>query len=926
METFEIYTIGSGYYLEKIFNAIRLILDPSNNFTSVMKLSTLAAVAVMTIRAGLNGDFKSAAKWFFGVTILVGLFLTSKANVEIIDTLPDSYGRLSATRRVDSVPWGLALIGSVTSNIGNNIAQKFDQSLSGVFNNPDYQKTGILFGSKIVEDTSKMHIDDPALKQLMHKFYKKCIVPDLNMGYKRVNGYSLKDLTESRNILEFLKDHSSKARIISVGNLANNINGANTNGYLSCQKTAEYLYTSLDTSITKRMPVLAQKFSAFFGFHGPAESSNSASEMFKSVLESSYGIFIRNSSKEAKDILLQNIAINSLGEAASSLAYGKVATESMTKLAYNSVGQMAQKFIPILRAVLECLFYGVFPLVLILMVTPIGLDVLKNYAFGFIYLQLWQPMYAILFCIASSWGKLYSSNITDITFATHSQIAMINEEISAVSGYMLTLVPVLSLFITKGMVANMGNLANSILYIPQSTAVQNADSAVRGNYQIGTTSIDTHQANTLTANKFDDNYSWISGMKSFSMPSGAQEKMFSDGRSAIDSSGAVSNTAGLIDIDWNKSIGSRFDQSINDNLSRAEHHASRSLESATAGYSTLLGFDKNFAQGSSAYNDWRKGLTSEQRSSLDEARSYVDRYAETHGVSQQDALKITVAANGGFKSKQDDFIPAISAYLGLDVSTDASMHKAYNNSLEAIKNASLTEALQNVKNISKANSLQDSYSSNNSMLYSVRSNFDQSRSASLEANKSFDKAHTLQEAKSSYENNSANINQKLNNLFAERQIEALGASGFDNMLRNNPRQTRTNANQFIDQMFLGEIRGIKEEFSEQKMSFNQFANTSVDDEYSKEKKLLQDKHQSNKEQVIKVIPENFENNIANKIDGTVKHSVNEDIEEDNNYLIEKADSLHNNQAKFQNKVSNKSRQGATKTLIDAWNPFHKDEN
>ena len=179
METFEIYTIGSGYYLEKIFNAIRLILDPSNNFTSVMKLSSLAAVVVMTIRAGLNSDFKTAAKWFFGVTILVGLFLTSKANVEIFDTLPDSYGRLSAPRRVDSVPWGLALIGSVTSNIGNNIAQKFDQSLAGVFNNPDYQKTGILFGSKIVEDTSKMHIDDPQLKQLMLKFYKKCIVPDL---------------------------------------------------------------------------------------------------------------------------------------------------------------------------------------------------------------------------------------------------------------------------------------------------------------------------------------------------------------------------------------------------------------------------------------------------------------------------------------------------------------------------------------------------------------------------------------------------------------------------------------------------------------------------------------------------------------------------------------------------------------------------
>ena len=51
-----------------------------------MKLSSLAAVVILTIRAGLNNDFKTAAKWFFGVTILAGLFLTSKADIQIIDT------------------------------------------------------------------------------------------------------------------------------------------------------------------------------------------------------------------------------------------------------------------------------------------------------------------------------------------------------------------------------------------------------------------------------------------------------------------------------------------------------------------------------------------------------------------------------------------------------------------------------------------------------------------------------------------------------------------------------------------------------------------------------------------------------------------------------------------------------------------------
>lgn len=920
METFEIYTIGSGYYLEKIFNAIRLILDPSNNFTSVMKLSALAAVVVMTIRAGLNSDFKTATKWFFGVTILVGLFLSAKANVEIIDTLPDSYGRLSAPRRVESVPWGLALIGSVTSNIGNNIAQRFDQSLAGVFNNPDYQKTGILFGSKIVEDTSKMRIDDPALKQLMHKFYKKCIVPDLNMGYKRVNGYTLKDLTTSNKILEFLKDHSSKARIITVGDLIKNTN--NTNGYISCQKAAEYLYTSLDTSITKRMPVLAQKFSAFFGFNGPAESNTSASEMFKTVLESSYGIFIRNSSEEAKDILLQNIAINSLGEAADSKLYGKVATESMTKLAYNSVGQMAQKFIPILRAVLECLFYGVFPLVLILMVTPIGLDVLKNYAFGFIYLQLWQPMYAILFCIASSWGKLYSSNIADITFATHSQIMHINEEISAVSGYMLTLVPVLSLFITKGMVANMGNLTSSILYIPQSTAVQNADAAVRGNYQIGTTSIDTHQANTLTANKFDDNYSWMSGMKSFSMLSGAQEKMFSDGRSAIDSSSAISNLAGLANIDMSKAVGSRYDKAINDTLGNSERYTANMIESTTSAYAKLLGYDQNYARGSSAYESWNKSLSSDQRATLDEARSNVERFAESHNISQQDAIKVAATASAGIG------IGVLSGKLELNTSTSAAKSEEYRKLVEASKDSRIAESLSKIESFANSDSYQETSNINNSLTIGARNDFNIAKLAHLERSKSLDKARSLQDAKSIFENNSVAISQNLSHKFTEENIKALGASGLDDTIRNNPVKTKQLLEEFLNrniQSSIGtEITNLRDEYNQQKETFDQKQN-SIFEEHHENLHVIDKTQESNQSQLNQNIDSALRQDVIQQMQNhkTKKQMVEENFSKNDLTFAKESAEFNQKQNSSTAKVTKKTNEPSSGNLIRNWNPLKK---
>ena len=54
MNEFDIYTLGSGYYLEKIFNAIRLIIDGKESFISIMKFACIAAIVLLAIRAGIN--------------------------------------------------------------------------------------------------------------------------------------------------------------------------------------------------------------------------------------------------------------------------------------------------------------------------------------------------------------------------------------------------------------------------------------------------------------------------------------------------------------------------------------------------------------------------------------------------------------------------------------------------------------------------------------------------------------------------------------------------------------------------------------------------------------------------------------------------------------------------------------------------------
>ena len=828
MEAFDIYTLGSGFYLEKIFNAIRLIVD-GGGFILILKFSAIAAIVALSVRAGMNNDLKSAIKWFMGVTVLVGIFLTGRATVHIHDRLPDSYGVLQAPRTIENVPIGLAFLGSTTSQVGNFLAERFDMAFAGVFVNSTYQETGMLFGSKIIEDVSKLRIQDPNLKAFVGKFYKRCVVPDLRMGHSRVNGYTIKDLAETDDILGFLKDHSSKARMINYDTMSGATSG---NSYISCNQAANNIADSLGKEITGRQPKLAVSFLSYF-FPDHKENSN---QLFESVLTGSYGVFLRNSSKEAKDLLLQNVMINALSDKAGSYSkvFGKVTAEETTQAAYYSIAQMAQKFVPIYRAVLECILYGIFPLILVLMVTPIGLEVLKNYAFGFVYLQMWQPMYAILFCIAGAWGKYYASGIDGLTLANHARIAHINAEISAIAGYMLASIPILSIFITKGMVSSMGNLASSVFYVQQSSAVQNAEQAIRGNYQVGTTQIDTHSFNTTTGNKHDDNYSWMSGMKSFSMASGAMEKQFTDGRTGIDSSGAVSNLAGLAKVDWSKAIGSRFDQSISDQQSKAERYSVNSVESATSGYSKLLGYDKNFSQSSQEYQNWSKSLSADERESIDTVRSQVNRLSENHNMSQHDAIKAVVAAKAGTGGK-------ILGVLGFDASLTGSSgvtrEEAYNKAHEISNDSKFSSAMSKVQSLSNSDSYQEGSSLSNNIIQCSKNDFQQSESSSYQAVRAMDRVKNLQESKSRYEQNSDSISQDLTNKFAEESIANIGsAAGFEQMVRSNPLQTREMQMRFLDKYISGDQREVAREYSDQA---NQFNPESLKEEYSNKKHSLE---------------------------------------------------------------------------------------
>ena len=85
-------------------------------------------------------------------------------------------------------------------------------------------------------------------------------------------------------------------------------------------------------------------------------------------------------------------------EAGSELsAYAEARSTLQTRNTNLFTAQLAHKWIPYLKVVLELIFYASFPMLLPFMLLPkTGPSIIQGYFSGFVFLQVWGPLFVIL--------------------------------------------------------------------------------------------------------------------------------------------------------------------------------------------------------------------------------------------------------------------------------------------------------------------------------------------------------------------------------------------------------------------------------------------------------------------------------------------------------------------------------------------------
>ena len=236
------------------------------------------------------------------------------------------------------------------------------------------------------------------------------------------------------------------------------------------------------------------------------------------VLTTSYQSLL-NVSATPQEILFQSAMIHSFDEAiqlqaklTGSDAYLMGLTlaqaQYQQRTALFTMGQLAQRLLPVLRSAVEGILYGLFPLLMLLLFTPLGPMVLKTYGIGFLWLQCWGPLFAILNLLSSVQAErmltAYASE--GITLATYRTLDALTADGLAIAGALSMTVPVIAWALASGTFAGLSQAVGTVTGSAQSVAGSASASAGMGNLSMGNVSL-----SSLSANKFNPAFESTTG-------------------------------------------------------------------------------------------------------------------------------------------------------------------------------------------------------------------------------------------------------------------------------------------------------------------------------------------------------------------------------------------------------------------------------
>ncbi|MEL7104050.1 MAG: conjugal transfer protein TraG N-terminal domain-containing protein, partial [Pseudomonadota bacterium] len=486
----EVIVTGGGAFIVDVLNAVAAFTG-SGAFASLIRVVLIIGLALAAWQIAVSMNFKAGFDFLIKSTVIYLVLLVPTVNVTVTD-------RVTATpvATVNNVPIGLAVPASITTTIGGSITGAFE-TLFAEPTDMAYSTHGFGYALQVQSSLDRWRAVDTWYSRNLTGYTRDCVFPDINAGLIAID--QLVTATDLSAVLGASASPALFTRVETAAGVVTVETCATAWGTLSGGLAA-----AADNTIDRQAQLSK-----------PHLTNAEARAAMLSSLPVIYQQFV-GVSRSAQEIAQQAILVNSTMDAvvdysaradasAAVEAYAAARAEQQAKWNYTVLGAIAEKFVNFLYIAITIIVIAIFPFIAPFFLLPnIGFSFMQKYFAGFLYLQMWGPLFAVIHCIITRQGydainaSAQMPGTLGQTVQTSLGMSATAADLAGIGGLLITMIPFLAAA-GPGIAVGVGRLHESFLAPVKSASQTAAAEAATGNLGFGNASVGNHTLMTTSA-------------------------------------------------------------------------------------------------------------------------------------------------------------------------------------------------------------------------------------------------------------------------------------------------------------------------------------------------------------------------------------------------------------------------------------------
>ncbi|EMT9576303.1 conjugal transfer protein TraG N-terminal domain-containing protein [Neisseria gonorrhoeae] len=773
---------GNGEAVRAVFNGVATI-SGSTMMGGAMQAAALFGFLVTLAVAVFKLDLKDNFSYLFVVLFCWMGMMVPKTTVLITES--GGYGYTGRQYTVGNVPVGLAYMGYFVSSFGQSITRKAEQ-VNHLPDDLNYSRTGMLFGTRLMENIREARIPDAQLTQDWALFMYQCSFFDMNLYHF----YNVQDLAQSADILATLT-HTNQALFTNVSQIASRRgNMLQYNGKsktMTCNEAAKELKDRTRFYSKNYLPgYIADRVFAGLGTNSAGINRVNAlvtlgNSSFQYLLDNARFDTLKNIEQAAMvEVIRQAGIINgqrNRNPAAVQQAFAQVQARNQYIAAQKTGSSMASWNLPLIRSAAEAILIGLFPFVMILAMLGgiMAFRLLSFYMMSMLWIQLWAPVASIINMIMTMNAKrLFSVEAANgvITPGTGDTLLMAAADAQAAAGAAMWLIPVIAGALAMGGRSLMNGMMG-MTSSAKSTGEAAGSQVGSGNYSAGNMNYNNSNANKHSLNPVYTDPQMMTAQSA----AGTSWRNMATGDSRAQMRNSSFGVSSQSQISQSESYSKAADRAE----TSAQQWQASFRESVSQGNANRLAFATNYGMDRSASEGYGMGLDAAESRKLsyviDQGKKIAQKFrvTNTSAVISAIAAGLGISGNTGSSTKAQNIKNALGAkgdlgWSGKSQNTDQ-MVAEIGESIEAGKRQGISFDSNFTDKVSQSEAYKVALNSGNSLAQTAEANFSKAREASHMASESYQKAQSYREMAAQTYGNGITIAQDNTNALVQDNPE-----------------------------------------------------------------------------------------------------------------------------------------------------------